>query len=414
MIDAIGSSAPDAATAPSGAAHVLSPGMAEASPLTLPRYHDRSLSDLVPALLGSLDVQGEHDHLHVGPARGACVLVIDGLGEEQLAAHAGLAPFLSAARGEPLTAGFPATTAASLSSIGTGLPPGEHGLVGYPMSVPGHDRAMNVLRWELYGHGPHVDLRGELVPERLQPVPTALERAAAAGIGVTLVGPREHQQSGMTRAALRGGRYRAAFGLGDLVAGAAEALRATPRALVYAYHADLDLIGHVRGTDSDAWRVQLRTVDSAAAALAERLGPDDVLVITGDHGMVDVPDDEARLDVDEIDGLAEGVTVLAGEPRMRHVHTAPDAADDVLAAWRQALGERFWVAARDEAIDGGWFGPHVPDRVRARIGDVVVASRGPEVLVQRSVDPLQAALLGHHGSATSVEQLVPFICVRGA
>jgi hypothetical protein len=99
---------------------------------------------------------------------------------------------------------------------------------------------------------------------------------------------------------------------------------------------------------------------------------------------------------------------------MRHVHAASGAIADVLATWRDALGDRFWVAARDEAIDGGWFGPHVPDRIRERIGDVVVASRGAQVLVQRSVDPLQAALLGHHGSATSAEQLVPFISVRGS
>src|SRR5262249_48808623 len=136
------------------------------------------------------------------------------------------------------------------------------GLVGYTMAVPDHDRPMNVLLWELYGHGPKVDLRPSLVPERVQPTRTAFERAAAAGVTVTLVGPRQHAGSGMTRAALRGGRYRPAFGIGDLVATAAEALDAPDgnRALVYGYHADLDLIGHVRGTRSDAWRVQLRQV----------------------------------------------------------------------------------------------------------------------------------------------------------
>jgi hypothetical protein len=387
--------------------------MAEAAHLHVPRYHDRSLADLVPSLLGSLGVSREHDHLRIGPASAACILVIDGLGEAQLQSHRELAPFLVAADGEPLTAGFPATTAASLSSIGTGLAPGEHGLVGYTMSVPGRDRAMNVLRWELYGHGPHVDLRRELVPERLQPVPTAFERAAAAGIAVSLVGPREHQSSGMTRAALRGGRYRPALGLGDLVAEAADALRGDPRTLVYAYHADLDLIGHVRGIESDAWGLQLSAIDTAAGALAERLPAGAVLVVTGDHGMIDVPDG-GRIDVDEVDGLMTEVSVLAGEPRMRHVHAVKGAAADVLATWREALADRFWVAAREEAIEGGWFGPRVPARIRARIGDVIVASRGPEVLVQRSVDPLQAGLLGHHGSALPAEQLVPFAVVRPA
>ncbi|HET9052128.1 MAG TPA: nucleotide pyrophosphatase/phosphodiesterase family protein [Candidatus Dormibacteraeota bacterium] len=385
--------------------------MVEAWPLHVPRYGERSLADLAPSALGALGVAGESDIVGIGPASRVCILVVDGLGEEQRRGGAGLAPFLAAHAREPLTASFPATTAASLSSIGTGLPPGEHGLVGYTMAVPGRERVMNVLRWELYGHGPHVDMRGELPPERLQPVPTALERAARAGVSVSVLGPREHQGSGMTRAALRGGRYRPVFGLGDLVAGAAQALAEGTRSLVYAYHADLDLIGHVRGAGSEAWRLQLRTLDSAAAALAERLPPGAALVVTGDHGMVDVGEGDS-LDVDDIAGLGDGVAALAGEPRMRHVHAVDGAAGDVLAAWRDTLGELFWVAPRDEAIAGGWFGPRVPDRVRARIGDVIAASRGRAVLVQRAVDPLQASLRGHHGSATDEEQSVPLVVAR--
>lgn len=391
-----------------------SPTMAAVPSPHLPRYRDRSLADLVPSLLASLGVAGEEDRLDLGEASAACLLVIDGLGHEQLREHADLAPTLSATLREPMTTGFPSTTAASLSSIGTGLPPGEHGLVGYTMAVPGQDRAMNVLLWELYGHGPKVDLREALVPERLQPITTAFERAVAAGVPVTLVGPRQHAGSGMTRAALRGGRYRPAFGLGDLVAEAVTGLSpaGSTRALVYAYHPDLDLIGHVRGTASVAWGLQLTQLDGMVAAFAERLPAGALLIVTGDHGMVNVGDGD-RIDVDDIEGLMTGVRLIAGEPRARHVHVRDGARDEVAAAWREALGDRFWVATRDEAVVAGWFGPTVLERVGGRIGDLVVASRGSQVLVQRSVDPLQAALLGHHGSLTRAEQLVPLAVLRG-
>ena len=392
----------------------MSVGMALAPTPQLPRYRDRSLADLVPSLLGGLGVGAEEDRLGLGEATAACLLVVDGLGQEQLSAHAELAPTLAGALAEPLTAGFPSTTAASLSSIGTGLPPGEHGLVGYTMAVEGQDRAMNVLLWELYGHGPKVDLREVLVPERLQPTRTAFERAAGAGLAVTLVGPRQHAGSGMTRATLRGGRYRPAFGLGDLIAESLAGLAlGGGRALVYAYHPDLDLIGHVRGTDSDAWRLQLSQVDTVVSALAQRLPAGSLLLVTGDHGMVNVGEQD-RIDVDEVAGLMKGVRLIAGEPRARHVHVCDGARDDVLAAWRETLGDRFWVATREEAVLAGWFGPSVLQRVRAHIGDLVVASRGSEVLVQRAVDPLQAGLLGHHGALTPAEQLVPLALLRPA
>ncbi len=385
---------------------------ADSRPL-VPRYRDRSLADLVPSMLGALGVATEEDRCGIGEARAACLLIVDGLGQEQLAANRELAPTLAAWMREPLTAGFPSTTAASISSIGTGLPPGEHGLVGYTMAVDGHDRPMNVLLWELYGHGPRVDMRQSLVPERFQPTRTAFERATALGIPVTLVGPRQHAGSGMTRATLRGGRYRPAFGLGDLVAESLTGLGAPSggRALVYAYHPDLDLIGHVRGTTSDAWRLQLSQVDAMVAAFAERLPQGSVLLVTGDHGMVDVGEHD-RIDIDQMPDLMDGVALVAGEPRARHIHVREGAAESAIAAWTETLGSRFWVASRQQAILDGWFGPEVLQRVRGHIGDIVVASRGPQVLVQRSVDPLQANLLGHHGSLTSAEQLVPFIVIR--
>ncbi len=392
---------------------------AAAPPVPLPRYGEAAIADLVPSLLHALGSDAFDGPLGVEPAAGVCLLVIDGLGWELLHDHAADAPFLNAASGRALTAGFPATTAASLASLGTGRPPGEHGLVGYTMLLPGEAAPMNNLSWGAYGVGAAGqsasagDFLHRLVPEHVQPEPTAFERAAGAGIAVTLVGPRQHAHSGMTRAVLRGGRYLAAFTLADTVATAAAVL-AEPGpgpGLVYAYHPDLDLVGHIRGVGSEAWRLQLRDVDNAAAELAERLPAGALLAVTGDHGMVDLgPED--RVDVGDVPALRAGMRVLAGEARARHVHAEPGAAEDVLAAWRAELGDRMWVVSREEAIAAGWFGPHVPDRIRPRIGDVVAASFTRVGVMQRAVDPAHARMVGHHGSMTAAEQLVPLVTVR--
>ena len=364
----------------------------------------------MPSLLSSLGLAGFGNSLEIGQASRTCVLLVDGLGWESLRAHPDAAPFLNSLAGEPLTAGFPATTAASLSSLATGLSPGEHGLVGYTMAIPGHARAFNTLTWSLYGLGPRVDLREVVVPEAFQPEPTLPERAAAAGVAMHYLGPAFHRGSGLTRAVGRGQRFHAAESLEAMRDGALRQLEA-PRAFIHGYHPRLDTAGHVDGVGSQAWRDELVAVDHAVRTLAEALPSGTVLVVTGDHGMVNLRPTE-RIELADHPDLAAGVTLLAGEPRARYLRTVPGAAADVVSAWRSILGDRMWVWSRDEAIATGIFGPKVTDRARERIGDIVAAAYGPVGIVERDVDPAQARLNGHHGSLTPAEQLVPMLVYR--
>ena len=379
----------------------------------VPRYGEASLADLVPSLLSALDTAGFANHLGLDPADRVCLLMIDGLGWELFEANHENAPFLNVVVDDvrTLTAGFPATTVASLGSIGTGRPPGEHGLVGTTIAVPGQRAALNCLHWTAAGPGRQSDLRDRVVPEQLQPDQTAFERAAADGVEVVLVGPRDHARSGLTRAVLRGGRYQSAVSFGDLGGLAVQELAAGRRRLVYVYQRDLDLIGHARGTSGEAWGLQLRHIDLLIEFIAERLPRHSLLVVTGDHGMVELRPQE-RVDLADHPELAAGVRLLAGEARARHVHAVDGAAADLLVAWRAVLGDAMWVASREEAIAAGWFGPRVLDRVRPRIGDVVAAARDAVGVFDRRTYPGEAAMLGHHGSMTSAEQLVPLMLLR--
>jgi hypothetical protein len=376
-----------------------------------PRYGDGALADLVPSVLGVLGVDGETDRVGLGldGVRRIAILLIDGMGADLVAARREVAPFLAARSVQLLTAGFPSTTAASLASLGTGLPAGEHGLVGYLLAVPDHDRLMNPLKWRLMGEGPKVDLLKEIVPEQFQPVETAFERAAAAGVAVTQVAPMYQAGSGLTRAALRGGDFRPTFSSGDLVDGVVTALGAADRSLVYAYHGDLDLTGHVRGPASESWALELQQIDLTIRLIAERLPAGSALIVTADHGMVHVED---AVDFDSRPELQAGVRGLGGEPRARHVYTEAGAAPDVAAAWRDALGADFTVLSRADVIGAGWFGPIVRARVQPRIGDVVVVANGDRAVIRSAAEPLQSRLVGHHGSLTPAEMLVPLYTIR--
>lgn len=377
-----------------------------------PRYGEASTADVTPSLLAALGLGTFEDVLGLGTAARACLLLIDGLGFHQLRDHADLAPHLAASvRAEPIDAACPTTTVANLGSIGTGRTPGEHGMLGATVALPDQDRPMSLLQWKLAGVGPKVPLVDREPPERVQPLPTVLQSAAGAGLEPVTVGPREHAGSGLNRAVLRGATHVGADSPAELVTTVPAVLAERERRFVYAYHGPLDLAGHVRGVDSEEWRDELSAVDRLVADLASRMPADALLVVTADHGMVDI-DREELVDVADLPGLLDGVRVVAGEPRLRHVHTRPDAAPDVLAAWRDALTDRCWVMSQQEAIEAGWFGP-VSERSRRRIGDVVVAAREPIGIVQRDVDPRQRELLGHHGSMTDAELHVPLAVLGG-
>ncbi len=368
------------------------PGESPGPPV--PAYGSGSLADLGPSVLAALGVPGEADVLGLPALPRACVLLVDGLGWELLRAHAATAPYLASLPGRALTAGFPTTTATSLASLGTGRPPGGHGMVGYQVAVPGEGRLLNCLRW-----ADGVD------PRRWQPAATVYERAAAAGVQVAHVAARAFEHSGLTRAVYRGAGYRAADSLGALVARAEAAIREGERSYVTVYHGDLDATGHVFGCRSAAWREHLAFVDLLARRLAEAMPPDAALYVTADHGMVDPAE---RIDVDAEPALRAGVALLGGEARARHVYAEPGAAGDVLSAWRQYLSGRAWVLTRDEAIDAGLFGPVEPS-LAARIGDVVAVPRADLAIVATRAEPVESSLVGMHGALLPDERLVPLL-----
>ncbi|ROS72990.1 alkaline phosphatase family protein [Cellulomonas sp. PhB143] len=370
--------------------------------LVAPSYTGRSLARVLPAAAGALgvdlevcDAQAAQAELGLPSAPRCCVVLVDGLGHVNLAERAGHAPFLRSllAGSEPLTSSFPSTTAAALGTFGTGTGPGRTGMVGYTQRDPVHGSLANMVSWE-----------GAAAPEEIQRERTVLESLVAAGTAVTSVGPRRFEGSGMTRAALRGSRYRPAEALSTRVDVTVDALRAP--GLAYLYWGDVDKTGHHHGWGSWQWGDALEALDRELGDLARRLPRGTALVVTADHGMVDV-DRALRWDVAHEPELARGVEMVAGEPRATHLYVAPEARDGVVERWSRTLGDHALVATREEAVAAGWFGTVAP-HVREVLGDVVVALRGRATVVDSaSQSAASLDLVGVHGSLTPHEMLVP-------
>jgi hypothetical protein len=358
----------------------------------------RTLGDVLPAVATALGVEvGFHETtLELPPAPAYVVVLVDGLGHELLAEHRAQAPYLHSLLGRaPATCGVPSTTATSLTSLGTALTPGQHGLVGFTSRVPETGELLNSLFWDK-----PVD------PLEWQPNPTAFSRLEAAGVHTTVVSKREFAGSGLTRCGQRGAAYVGADDVSERIAGAVEAAGQRP-SVTYVYDGDLDWHGHRAGVDSQRWRGQLRDIDEDVQERRETLDPDVRVVVVADHGMVDSTP-ESRLDLDEHAELRDGVALLGGEARFRHVYCHGGAVDDVAATWRAVLGPRATVLTRDEAIARGWFGPVTPG-VRLRLGDVVAAAHDDWALFSSKDFGYETTLVGLHGSLTPREMLIPVL-----
>ena len=292
---------------------------------------------------------------------------------------------------------MPSTTATSLTSLGTGLSPGAHGLVGFTSRIPGTERLLNALMWDKA-----VD------PVEWQPHPTAFSRLVTAGVAATVVNKRDFARSGLTMAAHRGAEFVGADRVGERIAAVVAASAVRP-SLTYVYDADLDWTGHKFGVASTQWLQQLSMVDAEAEQMRETLPPHVRLLVLADHGMIDSPD-EARVDVDEHLVLRDGVALLGGEARFRHLYCSRGAVEDVVATWRETLGDRAEVLTRDDAVLRGWFGT-TDASVLPRIGDVLVACRGDAAIVSTADFPYEKTLVGLHGSLTPAEMLIPMLVV---
>ena len=357
----------------------------------LPDYSGANVRAIVPTLLAPQ--RGTGRDWMPRPVRRAdqvVILVLDGLGWEQFLDHTEHMPALATFEGGPITTVAPSTTATALTSITTGLTPGEHGLVGYRMDVGGE--VLNLLRWATAGG----DARRKHEPRRLQPF------APFMGQPVPVITKTDFERSGFTDAHLRGTRmlgWRAASSVAVTVG---ELLRAG-EPLIYAYYDGIDKIAHERGFGG-YYEAELRAADHIVEEVRAQLTEGAALLVTADHGQVHVGTDTRAVD----GSVLELTRYSSGEGRFRWLHARPGAGDELLQAARSAHGDVAWVMSRQELIDGGWFGPVVSPPVAARFGDVALITKAP-ISFDDPADSGPYPLICRHGSLTSAEMLVPLL-----
>ncbi|WP_456696127.1 alkaline phosphatase family protein [Aeromicrobium sp. P5_D10] len=354
-----------------------------------------TIDQIMPSVGAALGVDGLTNSLGLPEAPRCVVFLVDGMGLDLLREHADAAPFLSSlANVEDVVCGVPSTTVTSLTSLGTGVRAGEHGMVGYTSRVPETGQRLNSLKWDQ-----------PLDPAVWQPYPTVLQRMYDAGISASSVNDARFEGTGLTVCSQRGVPFHGINSVYERLDVVLDVIESSPRSVTYAYESRLDHTGHSKGCRSDEWRTMLTTIDTELMELRDELPRDTLLIVTADHGMLDLPLED-RFDVDLEPRLLDDVTLLAGEARFRHLYTRPGAETDVAARWQEMLGERAVVRTQDGIED--WFGPISPG-VRGRIGDVVVASLGEFGVFSSREFAIELKMTGFHGSITDAELKIPVL-----
>lgn len=362
-----------------------------------------SLADVLPSCLDA--VIGRENRMGLPQVDRAVVLLVDGLGMSSLRERLGHARTMAGeiTKTSMVTAGCPTTTAANIATFTTGTSPGEHGLVGYTVLDSKHDRIVNQLNgWD-----------DDLDPATWQRVPTVFEKAGSVEIPSIVVAQERYRDSGFTRAVLRGARFVSGKSISDRFSAARTAMDGLDKAIVYIYVPELDQTAHSHGWQSDPWTRWLETLDGDLGRFVKELTKNEGLILTADHGVLDIPAHSHVLFGDD-PGLVEGIRFVAGEPRCLQLHFEPDASDGVRATllerWKASENKRAMVLSRREAIDEGWFGPDVAPEVEPRIGDILVAARKAIAYYDtRSATYAGRLMIGQHGSFSDEEKTVPLL-----
>ncbi len=378
---------------------VAPPASAAAAPEpVLPDFGGRCLTEVVPSLLAEVHRQAGRPRPAWLPepvhgARQVVLLVLDGLGAGQLEVWAPrVAPVLGGGRGVTVTSVAPSTTASALTSLVTGVAPSVHGVVGYRVAV--RDEILNVLLWRLGERDGRRLVRPRAFqpcrPFPLSPVPTPV------------VSRKDYAATGFTAAHLDDSPLYGWHTSAGLVVEVRHLLEHGAR-FVYAYYDGIDRTAHAFGLD-EHYDAELRAVDRIVGDLLDVLPPGAALVVTADHGQVEVGSSIEVLDADTMGAI----TLLSGEGRFRWLHARPGARADLLAAAAERYGDVAWVRDVDQVIEDGWLGGAPCAEVRARLGDVALVPFVATAFLDPA-DTGEQRLVCRHGSLTPDEMLVPLL-----
>lgn len=368
-------------------------------PLTLPPL-PKSYGAIRNVFLSTLNsVQSKTNPLGFRPTKSVVVVIVDGLGAEQLRERSGHAPWLAGQLDSKsiVHCAFPATTSANVGSFATGLLPGEHGLIGHQVWDRRHNERLNLL----VGWNERTD------PLIWQPYQTVAELAEAQGIPAFNIAHEEYRQTPYTQATMRGSIFRPGNSIAERFSVAAELLREKQGSISYLYVPELDKYGHKHGWRSSGWAAILEELDAELRKFAAGLPKDCGLIITSDHGMVETTKDRQLVLDDYLADL--GLEFFGGDTRASYVYLANGASSQEVIRSLEPLSYALGAYDAAELVAAGWYG-EICQEAKDRLPEVVLLARNNFTLYHSKFSKQRAFdMISHHGSISDAEMRIPLI-----
>ena len=375
--------------------------------------------DILPTAFGALNWQEETEfsatlrQLMGEGKRRLCLVAIDGMGQRLLAARRGhipfMRPYLTQAEdvwGQPVRTCVPSTTVAALTSLHTGLSPAQTGMLGYQCWDPTARRVLNLITFEGFNR-----------PARSWcDQPTYFTRARQLDLEALALVPPDFVGSTLSEITLRDANLKVSTELSQRCSHALQAFKQGAD-YVYLYWSQLDHWGHNRGWSHPRWLQELEAIDRGLSELRAQLPQDVAMVITADHGMVNVTA-ETTIDLATCE-LASQIAAVSGEPRALHIHLkeqylgqdpagnrtrkAPKAL--VLVQWQKLVAGRGQIVADYREVYGDISDPN-------RIGDFTIFAKDNYQFVDSRFHSRGVLeMVGVHGALSDAEMEIPLIIV---
>jgi len=358
----------------------------------------KSLGRLGDVLISALNsTLGETNSLELSAKRSICVILVDGLGAHNLrnaAAHAG---FLNSIATELAMCWFPATTATSITSFATASDPSSNGFLGYQVFNASNDSAMNLLSgWSSFEAGANY-----------QKIATIAEQAQTKAVQFHTIAPSAYERSGFTGATMRGSAFHGVNSISDRFQKAKQLLKDSETKVVYLYIPELDQIAHAQGCSSTAWLNELELVDSQIRELSTAISKSAGIIVTADHGVVDI-NEANHIYLDEFISGDE-FNFVGGDTRALYLYFKNDDVSEFRKLLEEKVGDSCYIVTTAELIAAGYFKPL--SAASAKVApDLFVLARKQVALYHRSFAKVKSLkMVGHHGSITHEELAIPLI-----
>ena len=322
----------------------------------------------------------------------------------------------------PISALFPTTTAASVSTLNFGCLPAQHAVFEWNMYVPAFGETIQTLPFMTLGpNAAPCGSKGYDIAEMVCVSETMHQRLARHGVRSIQLAHRNYARSAYNSLASASAEVIAHGSLSEALVHLKEALAATPdKALINLYWAGLDTAAHIFGPGSPEHEAEAlsfwATMDVLLAGIES---PDTLFLFTADHGHVGARADDTIYINERFPELADclarnpaGEAIWpGGSPRDMFLHIEPERRAQVFGRLTDGLAGIADVLTIDQALNAGLFGLEpVSAELRARLGDVLVLPHLGHFVWWHEPGLIKNTLNGHHGGLTA-EELVTVLGV---